>query len=119
MVLNIRLDGDVVILSNFGRMMNDPRYVDAVRDVQGMLDQGLRNYVLELAGVHETGASFLGVLMTITREIRRQGGEAVLAHPSRAVEKYLVEMQLEDFWDIFNSVGEAIGYFHRHEPTDR
>ena len=32
MPLNIRTDGDIVILSNFGRLMNDPRYIDASRD---------------------------------------------------------------------------------------
>ena len=40
MAVNIRLDGDIAILSNFARLMNDPRYVDASRDVQEMLDQG-------------------------------------------------------------------------------
>jgi ABC-type transporter Mla MlaB component len=89
MAMNIRVEGNVAILSNFARLMNDPRYVDAARDVHDMLDQGMRNYVLELAGVKETGSSFLGVLMTITREIRRAGGEAELAHLSRDVEKYL------------------------------
>ena len=78
MGLNIRLDGDVAILGNFARLMNDPRYVDAARDVGDMLDQGVRNYVIELAGIKETGDSLLGVLMTITREIRRDGGDAVL-----------------------------------------
>ncbi|HKM54456.1 MAG TPA: anti-sigma factor antagonist, partial [Isosphaeraceae bacterium] len=81
MALNVRLDGDIAILSNFARLMNDPAYVDAARDVRELLDQGIRNFILELAGVREIGDSFLGLLMTITREIRRAGGEAVIAHP--------------------------------------
>src|SRR5271157_2091199 len=104
MAMNIRVDGRVAILSNFARLMNDPRYVDAARDVREMLDQGIRNYVIELAGVKETGCSFLGVLMTITRRIRSVGGEAVLAHPSRDVEKYLAMMQMDDYWDVFATV---------------
>ncbi|HMF36144.1 MAG TPA: STAS domain-containing protein [Isosphaeraceae bacterium] len=114
MALNIRVDGSVAILSNFARLMNDPRYVDAARDVHDRLDQGIRNYVIELAGVKETGSSFLGVLMTITREIRSAGGEAVLAHPSRDVEKYLAMMQLDDYWDVFGTVDEAKGFFQRN-----
>ena len=51
MALNIRFDGDVAILSNFARLMNDPRYVDAARDVQDLLDQGYRQYIIELTGV--------------------------------------------------------------------
>ncbi|MGZ3388352.1 MAG: STAS domain-containing protein [Isosphaeraceae bacterium] len=109
MAMNIRVDRNVAILSNFARLMNDPRYVDAARDVREMLEQGIRNYVIELAGVKETGSSFLGVLMTITREIRSAGGEAVLAHPSRDVEKHLAMMQMDDYWDVFGTVDEAKG----------
>ncbi len=113
MPLNIRVDGDVAILSNFGRLMNDPRYVDAAHDVHDLLDQGMRHFVIELAGVRETGSSFLGVLVTITREIRQRGGDAVLAHPSRDVEYYLTMMQMDEYWDIFASVGESKEFFHR------
>jgi anti-anti-sigma factor len=117
MALNIRLEGDVAILSNFARLMNDPRYVDATRDVLDLVEEGVRNFVIELAGVRETGSSLLGVLMTITREIRKHGGEAVLAHPSRDVEKYLTMMQMDEFWDIFTSVDEAKHSFDRPEET--
>jgi anti-anti-sigma factor len=116
MALNIRTEAGVAILSNFARLMNDPRYVDAARDVLGLIDQGVRAFVIELAGVSETGPSLLGVLMTITREIRKHGGEAVLAHPSPAVERYLVMMQMDEFWDVFSSVDEAIRFHRRHEP---
>ena len=71
MPVNIRIDGDVVIVSNFGRLMNDPRYVNASEDIGDLLDKGYRNFILDLGGVRETGATFLGVLMTITRRIRR------------------------------------------------
>jgi anti-sigma B factor antagonist len=113
MALNIRFDGDVAILSNFARLMNDPRYVDAARDVQDLLDQGYRQYIIELNGVRETGSSFLGVLMTISREIRNQKGDVVLAHPSREVEKYLVMMQMDEYWDMFGTVEEAEEFFER------
>jgi anti-anti-sigma factor len=113
MALNIRFDGRIAVLSNFARLMNDPRYVDAARDVQDLLDQGYRDYVVELAGVRETGASFLGVLMTISREIRNQGGDVVLAHPSREVANYLGMMQMDEYWDIFGTVEEAEEFFER------
>jgi anti-anti-sigma factor len=112
MALCIRLDGDIAILSNFARLMNDPTYVDAARDVRELLDQGIRSFIIELAGVREAGDSFLGVLMTITREIRRDGGEVVIAHPSHDVESHLEMMRLDDYWDIFGTVAEATDFFH-------
>jgi anti-anti-sigma factor len=114
MAVNIRLDGSVAIISNFARLMNDPRYVDAARDVDELINQGIRNYVIELAGIKETGPSLLGVLVTITRGIRRARGEVVLAHLSRDVEKYLAMMQMDDYWDVFASVEEAKRSFHRN-----
>jgi anti-anti-sigma regulatory factor len=115
MPVNIRFDGDVVVLSNFARLMNDPRYVDASQDIGDLIDQGSRRFVIDLTGVRETGASFLGLLMTITRRIRRGRGEAVLAHPSREMEKFLLdEMQMEEYWDILPSVQEAVEFYRDH-----
>lgn len=113
MVLNIRVDGDVAILSNLGRMMNDPRYVDASGDVRELLDRGIRSFVIELAGIRETGKALLGVLMTITRDVRKAGGEVVLSHPSREIEEHLAMMQMDDFWDVFPTVSAAIEFFDR------
>src|SRR5262245_27711080 len=114
MALNVRIDDDVAVLSNFARLMNDPRYVDASRDVYELLDQGIRNFVIELVGIHDTGPSLMGILMTITREIRKSGGDAVIAHPSSAAEKYLAMMQVDDYWEIFPSVAEARDFYRRH-----
>jgi anti-sigma B factor antagonist len=121
MPLNIRIDGNVVILSNFARLMNDPRYVDAGRDLRDLLDQGYRNFILDLGGVRQTGSSFLGVLMTLTRQIQQHGGEAVLAHVGRDSEDFLGMMLMDDYWDTFPSVEQATEFFRRgpaEAPTD-
>lgn len=117
MPVNILIEGDVVVLSNFERLMNDPRYVDAGRDIQELLEQGRKKFVLDLGGVRETGSSFLGLLMTITRRIQRRGGEVVLGHLSQQVEELLETMQMEDFWDVFPSIKEAVESF-RHEADE-
>jgi hypothetical protein len=62
MPLNIRMDRDVLILSNVGRLVNDPRSVDANRDTRDMLDQAFSKFVLDLTGIRETGSSFLGLV---------------------------------------------------------
>ena len=107
MPLNVQVDGDIVVLSNFARLMNDPKYVDASRDTRDMISQGFRKFVLDLGAVRETGSAFLGLLLTMTRQIRHEGGEAVLAHLSRETEYFINEMRMDDYWDIFPSVAEA------------
>jgi anti-anti-sigma factor len=107
MPLNMRVDRDVVILSNLGRLMNDPRYFDASRDMRDMLDQGFRKFILELGGVREVGSSLLGLLTTMTRQVRQHDGELVLAHLSQDMEKFIEEMRMDDYWDVFTGVEAA------------
>jgi anti-anti-sigma factor len=111
MPLNIRVDDDIAIMSNFERLMGDPRYVDAPRDATALLDQGFKKFILDLGGVRETGSGFLALLLTITRRIRQDGGEAVIAHAAPSVEKVLYDMRLDDYWDIFKDVEEASEFF--------
>jgi anti-anti-sigma factor len=111
MPLNVRHEGGVVVLSNFGRLMNDPRHVDAVGDVRGLLDKGHRSFVLDLTGLRDLGSSLLGLLTTIDREIRNGGGEVVLANVAPATAKSLEEMRLDSYWDVFDSIKEAVSFF--------
>jgi anti-anti-sigma regulatory factor len=111
MPLNISIDRDIAIMSNFARLMNDPRYVDATHDAGDLLDQGFTKFILDLGGVKDSGSSFLALLLTMTRRIRQHGGEAVLAHPAPNVERVLYDMRMDDYWDIFNSVEEAGRFF--------
>lgn len=115
MALHIRIDGDLVVLSNLARLMNDPRHFDASQDVRELLAQGYRKFVLELRGLPELGDSALGLVMTISRDVRKEGGEIVLASLSRGMESYLESMQLEEYWDVFESVGDAKRFF-QDEP---
>lgn len=112
MPLNVLIEDDVVVLSNFSRTMNDPRYVDAGHDVQKLLEEDYKKFVLDLGEVGEIGSSFVGLLMTITRRIQKRSGEVVLAHLSRRTTEMLETMQMEDFWDVFPSVKDAVAFFH-------
>lgn len=117
MPLHIRFEGEIAILSNVGRLMNDPRYFDAGREVGDLLSDGCRAFVIELRGVGEAGAPLLGLLMTITRQVRRQGGEVVLAGMSRGMEEFLDAMRMDEFWDMYPGTEEAKGHFlQQHDP---
>lgn len=107
MPMHIREDGDAIILSNFGRLMNDPGHFDAPLEIGKLIENGRRKYVMELRAVGEMGDSGIGVLMTITRLVRKHGGDVVLASPSRFMRKRLDDLKMDDFWDVYESVGDA------------
>ena len=111
MGMNVRLDGQVAVLSNFGRLMNDPRHFDAARDLHALLDEGTRAFVIDLSTLRTIGDAALGLLMTLTRLARQAGAEVVLANATPGVKTYLDEMRLDDYWDVFDDVDEAVRSF--------
>jgi anti-anti-sigma regulatory factor len=119
MPIHIRLDGDVTILSNIGRAFNDPRYFDAGEEVRDLLAQGFRTFIIELGRVANPGSPLLSLLMTMTRQIRKEGGEVALVGMSRAMEAFLVTMQMDEFWDVFSNVEEAKRQLLREDDAGR
>ncbi len=113
MAIQVRYAGEVVVLSGIGRLMNDPRHFDAARDVRELLEQGWRRFVLELGGVRETGPTVLGLLTTLTRLVRNEGGELVLANVARPVEEFLESMRMDSYWDMFSDAHEAADFLDR------
>lgn len=111
MPINVRYENELVILSNFGPLMNDPRHVDASKDVREELDEGRRKFVMDLGGVRDLGSAGLGLLMTLTRLIRRFDGDAVLVNLSVDSEKLLDEMRMDTYWEIFPNVVEAKQFY--------
>ena len=113
MAIHVRFEREVAILEGIARLMNDPRHFDAARDVAELLDQGYLRFVLEMAHVRETGPTVLGLLATLTRKIRQGDGEVVLANVSPPMEKFLDEMRMDDYWDIFDDADEAVAYLEK------
>ncbi len=113
MAIHVRFAGQTTILSGIARLMNDPRHFDAARDVRDLLDQGHRRFVLELGGVRETGSVILGLLTTLTRMIRNEGGEVVLANVGPQVEAFLDEMRMDAYWDVFEETEAAVSFLER------
>ncbi len=113
MGLNVRIDDGLAILSNIGRLMNDPRHFDSSRDVEDLLDEGISAFVIELREVGSLGPAGLGLLTTLTRAVRRDGGDLVLAGVRPSLEKYFEEMSMDTYWEIFASVADAKSFFER------
>lgn len=113
MAIHVRYSGEVAVLSGVGRLMNDPRYFDSIRDIRELIDQGRLRFIFDLRGVNETGPTVLGLLTTLTRLIRQEHGEVVLANPSRPMAKFLDEMRMDDYWDVFDDLNEAVEFLEK------
>jgi anti-anti-sigma factor len=119
MPIHTRFTGEIAVLSGIARLMNDPRHFDSLRDVRALLDEGYFRFVLEMGGVRETGSVVLGLLTSLTRMIRNAGGEAVLANVSPQVERFLDEMRMDAYWDVFDDAETAVRFLERWKTKSR
>ena len=69
--------------------------------------------LLERGGVHETGSTVLGLMTTLTRQVRNRKGELVLAHASPSMERFLDSMMMDSYWDVFDDAGSAVAFLNR------
>ncbi|MEW4570191.1 STAS domain-containing protein [Tautonia sp. JC769] len=118
MPIDSRVDRGVTIVGNLAGVIHDASLHDAARDLDELLDEGRRRFVFELSGVGPIGPSALGLLMTLTRQIRKRSGEVVFARVGRSTREVLETMQMDAHWDLFRTVPEAIASFGPPEPDD-
>lgn len=101
-----RLVSGVVILDVTGRLC----FLDvALRDqVNELLDEGHREFVLNLAGVPYIDSFGLGQLVSIGTSIRSQKGELVLLQPTDHVQQLLELTKLNTVFHILGEEAQAV-----------
>ena len=113
MAIHVRFAGEIALLSGIGSLMNDPKHFDAGKDIQDLIQQGYLKFVMEMSGIRETGPTVLGLMTTLTRKIRQQHGEIVLANVGKTMGRFLEEMRMEDYWELFEETDLAISFLNK------
>jgi anti-sigma B factor antagonist len=101
-----RLVSGVVIVDVTGRLC----FLEvALRDqVKELLDEGHRDFVLNLAGVPYVDSFGLGQLISIWNSIRSESGELVLLHPVDHVRQLLELTKLNTVFQISGEESQAV-----------
>ena len=106
LVVEQRKISDVVILDLSGRLwiLDLP-----LRDLMiGLLGDGNRHFVLNLAGVDYIDSSGLGQLITIWSSVRNKGGHMTVLNPTKRVQRLFEITRLNKVFEILESETEAI-----------
>src|SRR6266481_9516439 len=99
LVIKQRDVSDVVVLDLSGRLwiLDLP-----LRDLMnGLLTEGRRQFVLNLAGVDYIDSSGLGQLVSIWSSVRNRKGHLILLNPSKRVERLFDITRLHTVFEIF------------------
>ncbi|SFO62631.1 anti-sigma B factor antagonist [Algoriphagus ornithinivorans] len=80
-----------------------PKLVEVVSDA---IEEGTKNFVIDLSEVRYISSSGIGLLITMLTKMRNVGGEVYLTSPSDHVKKLLIITKLNNIFTVFDSVEE-------------
>jgi anti-sigma B factor antagonist len=106
LVVQQRTIFDVVILDLSGRLwiLDLP-----LRDLMiGLLGEGKRHFVLNLAAVDYIDSSGLGQLITIWSSVRNKGGHMTVLNPTKRVQRLFEITRLNKVFEILENETEAV-----------
>ena len=85
--------------------------------IDTMIDRGDNQLVLDLFLLKFINSAALGYLIKTSRTLAGQGGEMVLARPSKFVKRTLSTLGLDGMFKIFESVEDAVRHFLADEDV--
>jgi anti-sigma B factor antagonist len=78
-----------------------PKLVEVVSDA---VEEGEKNFVVDLSEVRYISSSGIGLLITMLTKMRNKDGEVYLTAPSDHVKKLLIITKLNNIFTVFDSV---------------
>ena len=85
-----RVDPDITVLEIFGRLNLGNSLMAVESSIQGLIEQGVRKLVIDLAGLNSIDSSGIGMLMMSNGKMEQNGGKLRIAGAHGPVAKALV-----------------------------
>ena len=111
MKIKEKIENHVAILSLSGKMMGGPE-TQAVHDhIRSLMNDGIKNVVIDLGDVKWMNSSGMGVLMASMTTLNAQDGKLALARVTEKVKSLLIITQLIKVFTTFETVERAVSSF--------
>lgn len=111
MKLKSREKGMITVLEISGKLMGGED-ADIFRDViYGLLDEGRRRIIVDLAGVKWVNSTGIGILITGLTTMRKNKGDLKLLNVSNKIQSVLYVTKLNLIFECFESEEDAIASF--------
>ena len=97
---------DISTIRLEGKLIGSDAATRVTNDLDRLLTEGKRKFILELADLEWMDSTGLGVFITFLTRVKQAGGKLVLVNPKK-VESLLVVTRLISIFDIYQTVEAA------------
>ena len=109
----LRDDGKVTIIDLSGKLMGGED-ADVFRDLlHGLLEDGRKSIVVNLAGIKWINSTGVGILITGYTTLRKNKGDLKLLNVSKKIESILYVTKLNLIFECFDDEREAVESYTR------
>jgi anti-sigma B factor antagonist len=108
MKIKEKIENNVAVLSLSGKMMGGPETTALHDHIRGLMNDGIKNVVVDLGGVKWINSSGLGVLMAAMTTLKNAEGQMKLANVTEKVESLLMITQLIRIFQTYDSIDRAV-----------
>ncbi len=108
MSIKVKESYNAVVIELKGKLVGGPLSAEMSNTLYGLLDKGKKNVVVNLGDLGFVNSSGLGILISGLTSMRKNGGDLKLANISNKIEGLLSITKLNQIFEQYDSVEEAV-----------
>jgi anti-sigma B factor antagonist len=108
MSIKVKESYNAVVIEMKGKLVGGPLSSEFSHTLYDHLDKGKKNIVVDMGDITYVNSSGLGILISGLTSMRKNGGDLKLANINNKVEGLLSITKLNQIFEQFDSVDEAV-----------
>lgn len=104
----------VAVLKLHGKLMGPPETEEVESRVKDLINEGLKLFVMDMKNVRWLNSMGLGALIKCLKMIKEIGGKLILAEISPKINSILSISQMNQVFEIRNTVKEAVNELNKN-----
>jgi anti-sigma B factor antagonist len=111
MEYKLKLEKGVTVITLKGKVIGGPDASELTRQLHSLIDEGKKQFVVDLSGVELMNSSGLGMLIGGLTTVRNAGGDLKLANASAKILSLFTVTKLSKVFTHYDTVTQAVKSF--------
>ncbi|MCP4291481.1 MAG: STAS domain-containing protein [bacterium] len=111
MKISSKSEGEITVIALSGKVMGGPDHDKFKSAIAELIEDGAKNFILDLSGVPWINSTGLGILISGFTSIKSSGGIMKVCSVKERVLSIFYISQLENVFEVFESCEEARNSF--------